>query len=71
VLFRSTGLTAIVAPNGNIIQQLPAFEVAVLSDNIIPMAGLTPYAKIGDALIMYVIVLLLLGMLLHSRFKLR
>jgi apolipoprotein N-acyltransferase len=67
----NTGLTAIVAPNGNIIQQLPAFEVAVLSDNIIPMGGLTPYAKIGDAPIMYVIVLLLLGMLLHSRFKLR
>ncbi|MEI6707077.1 MAG: apolipoprotein N-acyltransferase [Methylococcales bacterium] len=67
----NTGLTAIIAPNGSIIQQLPLFEVAVLSDNIIPMRGLTPYAKIGDAPIMYVIALLLLGLLAHSRFKLR
>ncbi len=67
----NTGLTAIIAPNGSIIQQLPLFEVAVLSDNIIPMRGLTPYAKIGDAPIMYFIALLLLGLLAHSRFKLR
>ncbi len=67
----NTGLTAIIAPNGSIIQQLPLFEVAVLSDNIIPMRGLTPYAKIGDAPIMYVIALLLLGLLAHSRLKLR
>ena len=67
----NTGLTAIIAPNGSIIQQLPLFEVAVLSDNIIPMRGLTPYAKIGDAPIMYVIALLLLGLLLYSRLKLR
>jgi apolipoprotein N-acyltransferase len=44
----NTGLTSIVAPNGKMIQQLPLFEVGVLSGEIIPMAGLTPYTRLGD-----------------------
>jgi apolipoprotein N-acyltransferase len=56
----NTGITAIVAPNGRIIQQLPLFKVGVLSDYIIPMTGLTPYALIGDVPILYFVALLLL-----------
>ena len=44
----NTGLTAIIAPTGKIIQQLPLFEVGVLRGEITPMAGLTPYAQLGD-----------------------
>jgi apolipoprotein N-acyltransferase len=57
----NTGITAIVAPNGRIIQQLPLFKVGVLSDYIMPMTGLTPYALIGDAPIIYFVALLLLA----------
>jgi apolipoprotein N-acyltransferase len=66
----NTGLTGIVAPTGKITQQLPLFEVGVLSDSITPMGGLTPYALLGDVPIIYFIALLLLALLLHSHFKL-
>ena len=58
----NTGLTAIFTPSGKIIKQLPLFEVAVLQDTIIPMGGLTPYAKLGDLPTLYFLGLLLLGL---------
>ncbi len=58
----NTGLTAIIAPNGKMIQQLPLFEVGVLSGEIIPMAGLTPYARLGDMpVLIFLIGLLIVG----------
>jgi apolipoprotein N-acyltransferase len=47
----NTGLTAIVAPNGNIIKQAPLFKKTVLKGSIYPMGGITPYAQLGDSLI--------------------
>lgn len=44
----NTGLTAIVAPDGKISKQLPLFTTATLTGSILPMTGLTPYAKLGD-----------------------
>lgn len=44
----NTGLTGFVLPNGQISKQAPLFETATLTDTIVPMAGLTPYAKFGD-----------------------
>lgn len=58
----NTGLTAIVAPNGKLTQQLPLFEVGVLRGEIIPMAGLTPYAQIGDMpVLIFLVGLLIVG----------
>lgn len=58
----NTGLTAIVAPNGKMIQQLPLFEVGVLRGEITPMAGLTPYARIGDRpVLIFLVGLLIVG----------
>jgi apolipoprotein N-acyltransferase len=59
----NTGLTAIVAPNGKMTQQLPLFEVGVLNGEITPMGGLTPYARIGDKPIIVFLVVLLLVLL--------
>jgi apolipoprotein N-acyltransferase len=59
----NTGLTAIVAPTGKLIQQLPLFEVGVLTGDIIPMAGLTPYARLADKPIIVFLVVLLLVLL--------
>lgn len=44
----NTGLTEIVNPKGLVEAQAPLFEVAVLTGNIKPMTGLTPYALLGD-----------------------
>lgn len=44
----NTGLTGIVKPDGSISKQAPLFSTTTLTDNILPMSGLTPYARIGD-----------------------
>jgi apolipoprotein N-acyltransferase len=44
----NTGTTGFVAPDGSIIQQAPLFTTTTLTDSIVPMTGLTPYAKWGD-----------------------
>jgi apolipoprotein N-acyltransferase len=64
----NTGLTAIVAPNGKMIQQLPLFEVGVLRGEITPMSGLTPYARVGDKpVLMFLLGLLIVGWVAKSR----
>jgi len=58
----NTGLTTIVAPNGNMIRQLPLFEVGVLTGEITPMGGLTPYARLGDKpVLMFLVGLFIVG----------
>jgi apolipoprotein N-acyltransferase len=50
------------------IQQLPLFEVGVLSGEITPMGGLTPYAHLGDKpMLMFLIGLLIVGWVAKSR----
>jgi len=53
----NTGVTAIVAPDGKIVNKAPMFNKAVLKGSIYPMGGITPYAKLGDGLIIFVLVL--------------
>ena len=48
----NTGLTAIIAPNGQVLKQAPLFETVTVTENIFPMSGLTPYARIGDKIIL-------------------
>jgi apolipoprotein N-acyltransferase len=56
----NTGLTAVIAPDGNISASAAPFTTTVLKANITPMGGMTPYARIGDR----PIVLVLLGIFL-------
>lgn len=44
----NTGLTGFVKPNGQISKQAPLYTTTTLTDTIIPMTGLTPYARWGD-----------------------
>lgn len=57
----NTGLTGIVSPHGEIIAQAPLFEATALTGEIIPMAGLTPFARLGDKIIIYALVFLLMA----------
>ena len=43
----NNGITALIAPDGSIEARLPVDEVGVLSGTITPMAGQTPYQRLG------------------------
>ena len=65
----NTGVTAIVAPDGKIVSQVPQFTATVLTDVITPMGGMTPYARLGDQPVIYGMVLALLGMIAYRWFS--
>jgi apolipoprotein N-acyltransferase len=45
----NTGITAIISPEGDVVQRTKQFEQAVLRGEIQPRTGLTPYQRWGDA----------------------
>ena len=70
----NTGVTAIVDTKGRILQQAPIFEANSITDNIIPMTGLTPYARFADKpilifLISVFLILIALSNLVNRRDK--
>jgi apolipoprotein N-acyltransferase len=64
---RSTnnGITAIINPNGKIIQQLPQFEANVLTDQISGYEGITPIMYYGVNFIIFICFIILLAALLQ------
>lgn len=56
----NSGLTAIIAPNGDVIKQAPLFETFTISGNIFPMKGVTIYARLGDNVILLFLITLLI-----------
>jgi apolipoprotein N-acyltransferase len=44
----NTGVTAAISPRGRILTQAPLFERAVVTAEIEPMQGATPYVRFGD-----------------------
>ncbi len=64
----NTGITGIVAPTGKLIKQAAPFTTTVLTGAIVPMSGLTPYAKIGDVPILYSLLVLLLGAVVYDKY---
>lgn len=52
----NTGITAIISPKGIITNRADPFIETILDGTAIPMGGITPYAKLGDKLIIVMIV---------------
>ena len=63
----NTGITAIVAPDGVVEAQAPQFEVQVLPGEILPMGGMTPYARTGDTVVIVLMVLIVVGSVAITR----
>ncbi len=57
----NTGITSLIGPHGEVIKQLPQFEIAVLNGEVQPLSGATPFVRWGDWLIVGLSALLLLG----------
>ena len=53
----NTGITAAIAPDGRVLAQLPAFTAGALRVEAQGFAGLTPYARWGNALALLVALL--------------
>jgi apolipoprotein N-acyltransferase len=54
----NTGLSGFVAPDGSLFKQAPMFTTTTLTDKIVPMSGMTPYALLGDKWVLLLLSLL-------------
>jgi apolipoprotein N-acyltransferase len=62
----NTGISAFVAPNGQIINQAPLFKTNTLTGTILPMGGMTPYAQLGESFIIQLLTFLFISLLMMS-----
>ncbi|MEA3303367.1 MAG: apolipoprotein N-acyltransferase, partial [Pseudomonadota bacterium] len=65
----NTGVTAIIDPLGQVQARLPQFQRAELSGTFTPYQGSTPYSKYGHMALWLLSGILLLWILLSSRYK--
>jgi apolipoprotein N-acyltransferase len=45
------GISAVVGPHGEVLARAPEFEPVVLYSSVLPLGGLTPYARVGNYLV--------------------
>jgi len=64
----NTGITAVIDANGEVLQRLPQFESGVLSAEIRPHTGATPYVRWGNTpLVLILVALVAAGALVPRR----
>lgn len=66
----NTGISAVIAPDGRVRAKAPQFKVDVLTADVQPMTGMTPYARLGNAGVL-VLVAAMLGSALWGRRRAR
>jgi apolipoprotein N-acyltransferase len=58
----NTGITAVIGADGQVLQRIPQFEPGVLSAEVYPYTGTTPYMRLGNiAIVVFCGLLLLLS----------
>jgi len=63
----NTGISAFIGPDGEVLESGPQFVAAKMTMKIVPMQGSTPYAGIGNWLIISLCALVLAGFWLRGR----
>lgn len=58
----NTGISAIIGPDGRVRHASPAFQQHVLSGEMIPMQGATPYVRVGNWAVVSASLLILLAL---------
>jgi apolipoprotein N-acyltransferase len=58
----NTGISAVIDHQGQIIEQSPQFEIAVIRSAVVPMQGATPYVLLGNTpVVIFTVACLLLS----------
>lgn len=66
----NTGISAVIAPNGQIVTQSAQFATTGISATVQPLQGATPYVRLGELPILLIIsAILLLGGLIHQQMQ--
>lgn len=63
----NTGISALIGPKGELISVSPIFKQYVLRGAIVPMMGMTPYAMVGNWVVVLLACLSLVSVLLKRR----
>ena len=65
----NTGISAIIDHRGDIVEQSPQFEIAVVRSTVVPMQGATPYVTMGNApvVVFSLVCLLLCGLVCRRK----
>ena len=63
IVATNDGISAVIGPRGEVLSSAPPFQSYVLRSSVTPRAGLTPFARVGNWLIVSLATLALAGAL--------
>jgi len=63
----NTGVTAVIDPNGRLVDTLPQFQVGLLKATVRGYTGATPYARVGNWLVVGLALVSLLAVLVAAK----
>lgn len=65
----NTGLSGFVDPSGRLFSKAPMFTTTTLTERIVPMAGMTPYAYLGDRWVLLILAVSTLAVVFAERYR--